>query len=155
MAAEHLVSREIFQLLRSEQVDAISDAAEEVSFHAGDTVYRRGEKAEFFFVVLEGHVALRLQRKQGVSVLIDELAKGSVFGSCVCLQLDSYSLTAQCIEDSKLLKIEAATLKKLMDEDLVMGYALQTMISQIYFKRYIETMNKLQAIVQTLPIEAA
>ena len=53
----------------------------------------------------------------------------------------------------KLLKIKASTLKKLMDDDLVMGYAVQTAISQIYFKRYIETMNKLQAIVMNIPIE--
>ena len=155
MVTEHLASREIFQLLRPEQVDAISDAAEEVSYKAGDIIYRRGEPAEFFYVVLDGHVALRLQRKAGVSILIDELTNGSIFGSCVCLQLDSYSLTAQCIEGSKLLKIKASTLKKLMDDDLVMGYAVQSAISQIYFKRYIETMNKLQAIVQTIPIEAA
>ena len=53
------------------------------------------------------------------------------------------------------LKIEASTLKKLLDDDLVMGYALQSMISRIYFTRYVETMNKLQAIVQSIPLETA
>ena len=41
-----------------------------------------------------------------------------------------------------------------MDEDLMMGYALQTRISEIYFNRYIETMKKLQAIVMNIPIES-
>ena len=40
-----------------------------------------------------------------------------------------------------------------MDEELQMGYAIQSQISKIYFNRYIETMRKLQAIVLNIPIE--
>jgi hypothetical protein len=36
----------------------------------------------------------------------------------------------------------------------VMGYATQTLISQVYFKRYIDTMKKLQAVVHAIPLEA-
>ena len=53
--------------------------------------------------------------------------------------------------------IEAAVrqVKKLMEKDLKMGYALQVRISQIYFNRYIDSMQKLQAIVMNIPIESA
>ena len=154
MQTAQLESHEIFQLLRPEQVNILSTAAEEVRFPAGQTVFNRGERADDFFVVLDGQVALRMLRADGVSVLIDEVTEGAIFGSCVCFQIDTYSLTAQCTEDSRILKIKAATLKKLMDDDLVMGYAIQTLISRVYFKRYIDTMRKLQAIVQSIPLEA-
>ena len=42
-----------------------------------------------------------------------------------------------------------------MDQDLLMGYTIQTQISRIYFNRYIETMKKLQSIVMNLPLETA
>ena len=87
-------------------------------------------------------------------MLIDEVAQGTIFGSCVCFQIDSYTLTAQCTEDSKLLKVRAATLKQLLDDDPALGYAVQTMISRVYFKRYLDTAQKLQAIVQAMPVEA-
>ena len=154
MHAAQLESHEVFQLLRPEQVNTLSTAAEEVGLRAGDTVFLRGERADDFFVVLEGQVALRLLRSDGVSVLIDEVTEGAIFGSCVCFQIGTYTLTAQCTEDSKILKIKASTLKKLMDDDLVMGYAIQTMISRVYFKRYVDTMRKLQAIIQSIPLEA-
>jgi CRP/FNR family transcriptional regulator len=154
MQTAQLESHEIFQLLRPEQMNILSAAAEEVSIQAGDTVFLRGEPADDFFVVLEGQVALRMLRPDGVSVLIDEVTEGTLFGSCVCFQIDAYTLTAQCTEDSRILKINASTLKKLMDDDLVMGYAIQTMISRVYFKRYLDTMRKLQAIVQSIPLEA-
>jgi len=64
-----------------------------------------------------------------------------------------YSLDAQCATDARLLKIESATLKELMDSDLVLGDTIQTQISRIYFHRYVDTMKKLQSIVLGLPLE--
>jgi len=155
MTAQPLSSHEVFQFLRPDQVEIISNNAEEVSFKAGQFVYRQGDKPEHVFAVLRGQVALRLPRKGGVSLLIEEVTEGSLFGSCICFQLDAYSLSAQCTEDSELLSINSATLKTLMDQDLTMGYTVQTLISRTYFQRYVETMKKLQAIVQVIPLEAA
>jgi CRP-like cAMP-binding protein len=155
MPTTQIASHEIFQMLRPDQVSSLSSAAEEISLREGDVVFRRGEPADHLYVVLEGQVALRLGELEGVSVLIDEVGPESIFGSCVCFQIDAYTLSASCSADSRLLRIKASTLKKLMDEDLLMGYTIQTMISRSYFKRYVDTMRKLQAIVQSLPLEAA
>ncbi len=153
MHFERLEGQEVFQFLRPEQVKAISDVAEVVEFQAGDTIYEKDSPAEFFYVVLEGQVSLRLPGQSGVSLQVDELTKGAMFGSCVCFQLVDYALNAQCTTDARLLKIESATLKELMDGDLVLGYTIQTQISRIYFHRYIDTMKKLQSIVLNLPLE--
>ena len=155
MIPDRLNKNEVFQFLRPEQVRAISDVAQVVEFDAGETIYERGTPADHFYVVLDGQVSLRLPGTSGVSIQIEELTEGAVFGSCICFQLVEYSLNAQCTRDSKLLKIESATLKELMDQDLMMGYTLQTQISRIYFNRYIQTMKKLQSIVMNLPLEPA
>jgi CRP-like cAMP-binding protein len=155
MAIEKFDKNEVFQFLRPDQVKTISDAAEVVSYQAGETVYSKGAKADHFYIVLEGQVSLRLPGHRGVSIQIDEVTAGAIFGSCVCFQLLDYSLDARCTIDSRLLKISSATLKELMDRDLLMGYTIQTQISRIYFQRYVETMNKLQSIVMNLPLEPA
>ena len=154
MAIEQLIGHDLFQLLRPDQLRVISEAAEELTLNVGDTIFRRGDVADHLFILLEGQVALRLPATEGTSLLIDEVTKGAVFGSCICFQLDTYTLTARCTENSKLLKIEAATLKKLLDDDPALGYTVQTLISRIYFKRYVDTTQKLQAILRTMPIEA-
>jgi CRP-like cAMP-binding protein len=112
MQNARLESHEIFQLLRPEQVNALSAAAEDISLSAGDTIFQRGEPSEDFFVVLEGQVALRLPRPDGVSVLIDEVTGGAIFGSCVCFQIDKYTLSATCSKDSRILKIKAGPLSR-------------------------------------------
>ena len=141
---EVLTAQDVFSFLRPDQVNAISEASEKVSYVAGETVYTEGARAECFFTILEGAVELRLRGKDGSGILIDQLTKGAMFGSCVCFSRDCYALTARCTEDSELLKVQNAALRDLMDDDLVMGYALQTRISEVYFNRYIQTMEKLQ-----------
>ncbi|KPJ92856.1 MAG: hypothetical protein AMS18_06475 [Gemmatimonas sp. SG8_17] len=153
MAAQ-LISQDVFGFLRPEQVHAISEASEKVGYKAGDIVYQKGAKADHFFTILDGEVTLRLPGRGGVNIVIDQLRKGAMFGSCVCFRRETYSLNAQCTEDSELLKVSSSVLKGLMDKDLMMGYALATRITEIYFSRYIETMEKLQAIVMNIPIEA-
>lgn len=153
MAVETLAAHEIFSFLSPNQVDAISNVSEVVTRSAGDTLYYMGAPASHLYVLLHGQVALRLPGRGGVSLLIEQLGEGSLFGSCVCFDIDSYSLTAQCLTETQLLRIEASTLRRLMEKDLPMGFALQRHISKVYFRRYVETMKKLQSIVMSLPLE--
>ena len=154
MVRARLKREEIFDFLRPEQINALSEAAEVVKLKAGDTVYEEG-KATFLYVVNSGQVTLRLPGKGGVSILIDQLDPGSMFGSCISFEMSSYVLTAQCTQPTEVLKIKASALKRLLDDDPRMGYAIQSRISQIYFERYVEAMKKLQAIVINIPLEAA
>jgi CRP-like cAMP-binding protein len=153
MAVQTLGAHEIFSYLSPNQVDAISDASEVISRSAGDTVYYQGASATHLYVLLHGQVALRLPGRGGVSLLVEQIGEGALFGSCVCFDIDAYSLTAQCVTETQLLRIEAATLRRMMENDLTMGFALQRHITNVYFKRYLETMKKLQSIVLSMPLE--
>ena len=156
MVLERLKKQEIFQFLRPEQINLLSETSKVTKFKAGEMVHRQGEKADCCYVVLKGQVSLRLPAKTpGVSVLIDELTEGDLFGGCVSTALDAYSLNAQCIEESEILVISVSALRAIMDRDPRMGYIIQSGISKIYFKRYIQTMEKLQAIVMNIPVEPA
>ena len=151
---ERLSSHDVFSYLRPEQIDVLSDATEVVQYKAGDTVYYRGKRGEYMYVVLEGEVSLRLPGKGGVTIPIDVATPGVMFGACQCFDISTYAVTAQCVEDSKLIKIAASVLRHMMDDDLLMGYVIQRHISHVYFERYLETMKKLQAIVMNLPIDS-
>ena len=148
-----LGSQDVFGFLRPEQLDVLSDAADVVDYKEGDTVYYHGKRAEHMYVVLKGEVSLRLPGKGGISIPIDEATPGVMFGTCECFDIDTYSTTAQCTQESRLLKIRALALRDLMDEDHRMGSVIQRRMSGVYFKRYVDTMRKLQSIVMNLPLE--
>jgi CRP-like cAMP-binding protein len=142
----------LFQMLRPEQLDVISEVAEEIALEPGASVYRRGDRAEYLYVVREGSVALRGNWSGGVGLHIDEVGPGEIFGACMCVGNDRYALDAQCEQPTKLLRIRVNALKLLLDHDLQLGYALQSYISGVYFRRYIESITKLQAVVHSLPL---
>jgi len=154
MTTTTLEAHEVFRFLRPDQLRSLSESSEELKLEAGEVVYQKGQAPRHLYVVLEGQVVLRMPVRKGVSVLVDQLGPGAMFGSCVCMDLATYTLSAQCTEETRLLKIDALLLKKLMDDDLRMGYAIQTQISKIYFQRYLDAMHKLQAIVMNLSLES-
>jgi CRP-like cAMP-binding protein len=140
-------AEELFQFLRPEQVVRLSSVAEPVSFKPGATVYEQGSEATYLYVVLSGRVELLLPGRDGVYVLVNEIGVGELFGVCVCLGVPSYSVTARCSEDAWLLRVDAEVLKRLMDGDPEIGYALETQIAKIYYGRYGEAMRRLSGIV--------
>jgi len=155
MIIEQFKRKQLFEFLRPDQIDSLSNTAEVIKLKSGQSVYQKGDKADFLYVVLSGQVALRLPGMDGVSILIEQLTEsGSMFGCCISPSIDSCVLTAQCEQDTEILKIEKSTLEKLLDDDPRMGYAIQSKIAEIYFNRYVETMRKLQAIVLNIPIES-
>lgn len=149
-----LTAQDVFSFLLPQQVNALSDAAKRVSCKAGEFVYERGDKADFFFVVLDGEVSLRLPTQGGLSLVIDQMGKGDIFGGPLGHRRKAYALSAQCTRRATLLKIDMSVMKKLMEKDMRMGLHLQRHVADAYFDRYIDTMKKLQAIVMNLPVEA-
>ncbi len=149
-----LTSQEVFSFLTPDQVHAISETAERQGFKAGDTIYRKGERADDFFIVLDGEITLRLPGQGGVSIVIDQLQRGAVFGGPLGFVRPAYALTAQAARDTSVLRLKNQALKHLMESNQRLGYHLQGYISNAYFTRYVDTMQKLQAIVMNLPVEA-
>ncbi|MEW6366967.1 MAG: cyclic nucleotide-binding domain-containing protein [Acidobacteriota bacterium] len=154
MAGEQLGAQDVFRFLRPEQVDAISKVAVMANFGAGEAVYNEGAKARYVHIILEGQVALHLPAKDGISILVDQLGPGAILGASSFFDLDSYMLTARCLTECKILRIEMAVLRRMMEEDPRMGYAIQLRISEIFFKRYVDALHKLQAILTKIPVEA-
>jgi CRP-like cAMP-binding protein len=149
-----LTAQEVFSFLLPEQVNAISEAAERVSFKAGEFIYEKGDKADYFYIILDGEVTLRLPSAGGLSLVIDQMGKGAVFGGPLGQKRKAYALSAQGTRKGKLLKIDIGVMKKLMEKDMRMGLHLQRYVANAYFDRYIDTMKKLQAIVMNIPVEA-
>ena len=149
-----LTAHEVFSFLLPDQVNTISNAAEKVTAKSGAYIYQKGDKADYFFIVLDGEVALRLPSPGGLSLVIDEMGKGSIFGGPLGHKRRAYALSAQCTQKAKLLRIDVTVMKKLMEKDHRMGLHLQRHVASAYFDRYIDTMKKLQAIVRNIPVEA-
>lgn len=154
MPVEPLNKEGIFKYLRPDQIDVLSKYADLMDLKAGAYVYHRGANAKFFYVVISGRVLLQIPgKKKNADIIIEQLGEGGVFGRCISFSLNSYFLDAKCLENTQVLRINADVLREILEEDLHMGYHLQSEISRVYYLRYIDTMKKLQAMVQNIPAD--
>jgi len=152
MVIEKLQHHELFGLLTPKEVGRLSDASGVAKLGKGERVYAEGIPASHLFVLLKGRVELRRPAKGGVSFLVDDVVEGGVFGVSSLTGGERYLLNAQCVEDSEVLKVESQTLRRILDENPVVGYAVQRRISQIFFKRYVDAMERPRSVVLAVPV---
>jgi len=152
MVVEKLQSHELFALLTPKEVERLSNASGVVKLKKGDKVYSEGVPASHLFVLLKGRVELRRPTKGGLSFLVEDVLEKGVFGVSSLTGGERYLLNAVCVEDSEVLKLESGVLRNILDENPRAGYATQKRIAQIFFKRYVEVMGKLQTIVQAVSL---
>jgi len=152
MPIEKLQKHELFGLLSPKEIDRLSNVSGVTKLKEGERVYSEGTPASHLFVLLSGRVELKRPTKEGLSLLVDDLLAGSVFGVSSLTGTERYLLNAECVEDSEVLKVEGRVLRQILDQNPAVGYAIQRRVSEIFFKRYVDVMQRLQTIVQGIPL---
>jgi CRP-like cAMP-binding protein len=152
MPVEKLRKHELFQLLSPNEIERLSNVSGVAKLKEGEKVYSEGHPASHLFVLLKGRVELRRPTKGGPDLLVDDLLEGSVFGVSSLTGAERYLLNAECVVDSEVLKVEGAVLRQILDANPVVGYTIQRKIAQVFFKRYVDTMERLRTVVQAIPL---
>jgi CRP-like cAMP-binding protein len=155
MPIEKLEKHELFGLLSPNEIKRLSAVTGVARLREGDRIYSEGVPASHLFVLIKGRVELKRPIKGGTNLLMDDLMPGNIFGVSSLMGADRYLLNAECVEDSEVLKIEGKILRQILDENPVVGYAMQRRVSQVFFKRYLHAMERLQTVVQAIPIRSA
>ncbi len=154
MLIERLERHELFRLLDAKEIEALASASGVVTLKEGERLYTEGMPASHFFVLLKGRVELRRPTKGGPSLLVEDLLPGGMFGVSCLTGTERYLLNAECVDDSEVLKVEGRVLRRILDGNPVVGYALQRRVSQIFFNRYVHAMERLETIMQAMPLAA-
>jgi CRP-like cAMP-binding protein len=154
MTIEKLEKHELFGLLSPNEINRLSVASGVARLKEGDRIYSEGVPASHLFILIKGRVELKRPTKGGPNLLVDDLIAGSIFGVSSLMGADRYLLNAECVEDSEVLKIEGIVLRQILDENPVVGYAMQRKVSQIFFNRYLNAMERLHTVVQAITIRS-
>ena len=150
MVIERLQRQELFGLLTPKEVERLSSGAGVVKLGQGERAYAEGMPASHLFVLLKGRVELRRPTKGGLSLLVDDIDEGGVFGVSSLTGGERYLLNAECVEDSEVLKVDSRVLRRILDGNPAVGYSIQGRVSQIFFKRYVNAMERLQAVLRAV-----
>jgi CRP/FNR family transcriptional activator FtrB len=125
--------------LPTEHLHDVVGTASEERHRAGAIVFRKGEPAERFFVVLDGRVALYLDSTQDLTSIARIVGPGETFAEAAICGLGTYPVTAEALTPVTLAAIPGEPFCGLLEQrfDLVlsmlgvMSMQLRALVHQI------------------------
>lgn len=115
-------------LLRGMDRDFIKEFLEiavKETYKTGDFLFQSGEDANYFYILVKGHIRLSLGHFGHVVHVVDHT--GEAFGWSSLVGRKAYSSSAQCVAPTKVLRLENEKIQKILERFPTTGL--------IFFKR--------------------
>lgn len=150
-ALEALVSTHPFlQGLTFRQLSILSAHAMRSHFAAGQVIFREGDPANRFYLILTGQVALESCTRERGRILIQTLGPGDVLGWSWMFPPFTWHFDARALEPTEAVFFYGTRLREQCEEDRDLGYELIRRAAQVLIERLQATRKKLlQAHAET------
>ena len=131
-----LPKNDIFKDIRQEAISEISDIAFEEKLQKGDVLFREGDSATYFYVLIEGKVLLTIEDAATPHYLATKI--GELFGWSSAVGRDHYSSTAECLEPTTVLKFDRSDLERVFDQHPRSGKVFYRLLAEALGQRWID-----------------
>ena len=119
-----LAKHPLFADLPDEYARTLLSTASEATCDEGQIIFREGEPADRFYLIIEGRVDLEAFSLQYGSMVIDELESGDAFGWSVLVPPHRWRFDARARSRTRLLVLDGPALREHSEKDPGLGYAL-------------------------------
>ncbi len=130
-----LQKADLFQDVSPDTMNEITKIMVEESYENGSLIYKAGDPANSFYIIVEGTVRLSI----GSAAEIDYTANrpGEAFGLTGVGVPPNYVTTAECTAPCKLVKIEKEKLNGVLSRDPASGMAFFKRLSEAVIQRLV------------------
>lgn len=133
-----LRATEPFEELSDNQVGRIVNLCREEIHEAGTTLFNERDEANTLYLVREGKVALLTRTGPSPTaemMTVDVITRGRCFGWSALVAPHVFTLSAKCLEKSRLLALSRTDMQRLFEEDPDMGYKVMKRLTTIISSR--------------------
>ena len=113
----HLRRIKSLALFNDTQLQTFLDYVDVVNCERSGTLFREGQAGDSMYLILDGQMRIYTKRKGGEIVMLRMLEAGDAFGEVALLNKAPRSASAEAVRDTILIKISAASLKKLVSDE--------------------------------------
>jgi signal-transduction protein with cAMP-binding, CBS, and nucleotidyltransferase domain len=154
MATERtLKGHELFAKLSVDEINQLDSISHVKEYDESDTIFEYNEVCSHVYMLMEGIVYLMLPAEPtDYSFAIAEIKNNEIFGLSPLLDSPRYTAEAKCHTKCKVLAIEAEPFKNLLMNNNHVGLNVSNQVARIYYRRYLNTLRKLQDIVSQVSI---
>ncbi|MEY2430064.1 MAG: hypothetical protein QOJ40_2949 [Verrucomicrobiota bacterium] len=125
--------------LSPEHLTTLSDYAMDSQLTAGQLIFREGEIANRFYLILEGKVGLESRGKDGNPKLIQTLGAGEVLGWSWLFPPYTWHFDARVLEPTQAIFFYGTWLRDHCDQDRNFGYELMKRVAGVVIERLQKT----------------
>lgn len=139
---------QVFSALSDAELEKVASSVVEKEYEAGTTLFQQGDSATELLVIEEGKVALQmtLPKEQGQMskrLSVDVVSKNEVVGWSAIVEPHVYTLTAVCLQKTKVLSISSIKLRGLLRDNPKMGFEVIQGLIKVVASRLDETRHVL------------
>jgi len=129
--------------LSPRQLERLTEDAIQMQFEAGQHIFREGELANRFYLILEGSVALESEGADGTTIPIQTLGPGDDLGWSWLFLPYYLHFSARAIQPTRVLFFYGTRLRQKCEMDHDLGYELMKRVGQVLVQRLEATRRKL------------
>jgi CRP/FNR family transcriptional regulator, cyclic AMP receptor protein len=141
--AEYLGGHPFFTVLDTASVQELAGCARNEHIRAGQYLFREGGKADHFYVIMHGRVALELRGPAGGPLVVETVSNGEVLDWPWLIPPHQWPFDARAAEPTSVVSLESACLRAKCDADPRLGYELIQRVAQIMSDRLLATRLRL------------
>jgi CRP-like cAMP-binding protein len=120
----------VFRGLKPETVEHIVSPAVGIMLKPHDSLFRQGDPATAFFIMIDGWVKLYRITLSGEETVIHVLTKGDSFAEAVAFTGNRYPATAEAVSDARVVRIPADHIVRCIRESPDIALAMIASTSQ-------------------------
>lgn len=129
-SASPLGDTRLFGHIGARALDTLERAGRTQTFGKGDLLFRRGEKARYFFLVLSGWVRVYRDRSAGEQAVLGVFGPGESVAEAAFFLGGSYPASAEAAENTRLLAVPQGALTGLIADDPSVAMAMMGSMAQ-------------------------
>jgi len=132
----HLIAdSDFFTGLASEQIDFLAKHARIRELREGDTLFRYGDRADHFYLVLKGHISIEVAALEGPPLELQALGPSAVVGWSWLIAPNRWSFQARARSVAAVIEFDGAAVLAHSETDSQFGYDLLKRFSTLMSER--------------------
>lgn len=140
----YLKSHKFFDGLSEKAIEKLANCAAEVQFYAGQVIFKDGDPANRFYIVLSGKISLEVEVPGKANLEVQQLTDGELMGWSWLFEPKTWHFNARAIEFARAIVFDADKLLEIFDEDPTFGLDFVRRMSKVLAERL--TASRLQMI---------
>jgi len=134
--------------MNAQHVRLLADCAMHTHFHTDEIIFREGEAANRFYLIVRGKIRLE-SSTLGEPVPIDEIHDGDLLGWSWLFPPYAWHFTARVLEETDAIFFYGTILREYCEKDHSLGFELFKRMSAVMLRRLQAARQKLMTARQT------